>query len=94
MKAFSEIFIKIKGSKASRSQLNIENVSRADNSFLHIPSNATNATNQRTPSNQSRPKANYSSSLTPEEEKELREHSTKQRVKKFYANFKKKCILA
>ena len=91
IKAFSEIFIKIKASKAS-SIPRMENASRVDNSFLNIPSNSS-ATHQRTPSKRSNLHKPYSSTLTPEEEKELREHSMKQRVKKFYSNFKKKCIV-
>ncbi len=65
-------------------------LNRVENSFLNIPSSATH---KRTPSSSSKHYKNYSSSLTPEEEKELREHSIKQRVKKFYSNFKKKCNL-
>ncbi len=63
-------------------------LNRVENSFLNIPSSATH---KRTPSSSSKHYKNYSSSLTPEEEKELREHSMKQRVKKFYFNlFQKK----
>lgn len=32
--------------------------------------------------------------LTPEEEKAIREDSLRKRVKKFYQNFKKKCIIS
>ena len=71
----------------------MENASRVDNTFLNIPNNSSSA-HQRTPSKRSNFNKPYSSTLTPEEERELREHSMKQRVKKFYSNFKKKCILS
>lgn len=82
-RAFSEILIKIKESKTSR--IRVENNNR--NSFA---SDNLGRNSIRSPP-QSYPTKN--SSLTAKEERELREYSTKKRVKKFYQNFKKKCII-
>jgi GTPase SAR1 family protein len=79
-KAFSEVLIKIKENKMLQPTQSIRNDSQS------LSSTINEIKNQKT----------YVSSnnLTKKEEEELRAHSTKKRVKKFYQNFKKKCILS
>jgi GTPase SAR1 family protein len=81
-KAFSEILIKIKENK----MLNPTTTTSVRTDSQSLSSTINEIKNQKT----------YVSSnnLTKKEEEELRAHSTKKRVKKFYQNFKKKCILS
>lgn len=77
-RAFSEIFVKIKELKAQRQR----------NSTMAANSNSKNTRGA------SASPAYYDSNLTKEEEDAIREHSLKKRIKKYYQNVKKKCILS
>jgi GTPase KRas len=76
-KAFSEIFVKIKDIKMVKTR-NSPNGFNNNNNFNSSANNNNNSNNNR---------------MTKEEEEAVRADSRRKRIKKYYQNFKKKCIL-